>query len=93
MSPGLLARGRLYMGHTRFATSSKATLEGTHPHRWTPPQTQDVYVGWSQGRLAKERKRLELFITHNGDLDFFDVGKVTYDLGTIQSWLEHALGS
>ncbi|CAE7390981.1 unnamed protein product, partial [Symbiodinium pilosum] len=89
---GLLARGRLYMGHTRFATSSKATLEGTHPHRWTPPQTQDVYVGWSLGHLTKQQKRLELFITHNGDLDYFDVGKITYDLGTIQSWLEHATG-
>jgi hypothetical protein len=30
-------------GHTRFATSSKATMEGTHPHRWTPPSWRRVY--------------------------------------------------
>ena len=30
-------------GHTRFATSSKATLQGTHPHRWTPASYRRVY--------------------------------------------------
>ena len=29
---------RIYAGHTRFATTSKATMDGTHPHQWTPPQ-------------------------------------------------------
>lgn len=27
-----------FAGHTRFATTSKATFEGTHPQQWTPPQ-------------------------------------------------------
>lgn len=30
-------------GHTRFATSSKANLDGTHPHQWTPPKRSRVY--------------------------------------------------
>lgn len=30
-------------GHTRFATSSKATMDGTHPHQWSPPSTRRVY--------------------------------------------------
>ena len=32
-----------FLGHTRFATSSKATLDGTHPHRWTPGELRRVY--------------------------------------------------
>ncbi|CAE7837945.1 unnamed protein product [Symbiodinium sp. CCMP2592] len=87
-----MSTGRLYMGHTRFATSSKATLEGTHPHQWTPPEKHEVYLGWTSGKLRKSKVNLEIFITHNGDLDFFDVGDRTYDLSDIQSWLERATG-
>ncbi|KAL7566060.1 hypothetical protein ACA910_009847 [Epithemia clementina (nom. ined.)] len=31
------------IGHTRFATSSKATIADTHPHQWTPPSPRRVY--------------------------------------------------
>ena len=34
---------RFFAGHTRFATSSKADLGGTHPHQWTPPTLRRVY--------------------------------------------------
>ena len=30
-------------GHTRFATSSKATIPDTHPHRWSPPAPRRVF--------------------------------------------------
>lgn len=30
-------------GHTRFATSSIAGMDGTHPHQWTPPSVRRVY--------------------------------------------------
>ena len=36
-------RVRFFAGHTRFATSSKATLDGTHPHRWCAPTYKLVY--------------------------------------------------
>ncbi len=36
-----LVRG--FFGHTRFATSSKASMDGTHPHQWTPRQTLTCY--------------------------------------------------
>ena len=36
-----LVRG--FFGHTRFATSSKASFDGTHPHQWTPRQTLSCY--------------------------------------------------
>ena len=31
------------LGHTRFATSSKATMDGTHPHQWCPPENRRVF--------------------------------------------------
>jgi hypothetical protein len=34
---------QFFAGHTRFATSSKANLDGTHPHQWTPPKYYRVY--------------------------------------------------
>ena len=36
-------RVRFFAGHTRFATSSKATLDGTHPHRWSAPKSYQIY--------------------------------------------------
>lgn len=83
-------------GHTRFATSSKATLEGTHPHRWTPATVRRVYDFSSpqavadQGNHAGLSPRLlkvENYITHNGDFDFYVVNGKTYDLDIIQKWL------
>ena len=34
---------QFFAGHTRFATSSKSTLDGTHPHRWSPAKVLPVY--------------------------------------------------
>jgi len=45
-SSGTTAAKRLvrgFFGHTRFATSSKASLDGTHPHQWTPRRTLTCY--------------------------------------------------
>ena len=39
----LLQPPTLYQGHTRFATSSISSLDGTHPHQWTPAATQRVW--------------------------------------------------
>ena len=36
--------------------------------------------------------KVKIFITHNGDLDFFRVGTKFYDLHTVQLWLEKATG-
>lgn len=88
----LMHFGRIYAGHTRFATSSKATLDGVHPHQWSRPQRLNMYVGWSEGSLCSKTlsKNFEIFVTHNGDFDFFDVGGRSYELGSIQAWLERA---
>ena len=75
-------------GHTRFATSSKATLEGTHPHQWTPPSYRRVYVYDKEERKdILQTIQVENFITHNGDFDFFSVNNKTYDLEIIQKWI------
>ena len=88
----LMHFGRIYAGHTRFATSSKATLDGVHPHQWSKPQRLNMYVGWSGGSLCRKTlsKNFEIFVTHNGDFDFFEVGGRSYELGSIQAWLERA---
>lgn len=71
-------------GHTRFATSSKASLEGTHPHRWSPGSWKRVY-DWENNKL--EKRFVENYITHNGDFDFLTIQGQTYDLEAVQRWL------
>lgn len=88
-----------FLGHTRFATSSKATFDGTHPHQWTPPQKRRVYQTNSSSVLASSSPQpkigvvVENFITHNGDFDFYTVNNVQYGLSTVQQWLSLATGT
>ena len=82
---------RAYSGHTRFATTSKASFEGTHPHQWCPPQPRRVYFVHSQLNPGATKRNVEHFITHNGDLDFFRVAGQWHELGKVQTWLEKVL--
>ena len=34
---------RAFFGHTRFATTSKASYDGTHPHQWSPRRYYTFY--------------------------------------------------
>jgi hypothetical protein len=89
---GLGKKSRFYGGHTRFATSSKASFDGTHPHQWTP---RENFVVWTQkkGEWHSESTNVEVYITHNGDLDFWTVSGVTYPVDDIFPWLEKATHS
>jgi len=80
----------LLAGHTRFATSSMASLSGTHPHRWSPGDWKRVY-SWSSNRA--EKRWVENFITHNGDFDFLTIQDQTYDLQVVQQWLSVTTGT
>ena len=92
-------------GHTRFATSSKATMEGTHPHQWTPASHRRVYdfniphddQSNTESRQHKlflpESTKVENFITHNGDFEFYTVNGKAYDIEVIQKWLVAVTGS
>ena len=54
----LRGRGRVYAGHTRFATTSKATFDGTHPHQWSPRSAAPDLVWLSRVRAARARRAL-----------------------------------
>jgi hypothetical protein len=117
----LANRVKFYAGHTRFATTSKATFDGTHPHQWSKPQNLRVYnmdelvstddversmgrsmMGLSSNILRRSRSsakrhiaspsktRVENFITHNGDFEFYELNGTSCEFEAIQKWLEIA---
>ena len=65
---GRLVRG--FFGHTRFATSSKATFDGTHPHQWSKRRDYNIFPFSSSSSgnacIGSRRMGVENFITHNG---------------------------
>jgi hypothetical protein len=84
------------VGHTRFATSSASTLDGTHPHQWTPASRRRVYQ-FSIPRVGiyvpdVRVTQVENFITHNGDFDFYQINGATNDLEIVQKWLSIVTG-
>jgi len=107
---------KFFAGHTRFATTSKASFDGTHPHQWSKPRSCRVYkmdflkpesnqnnflsLSNLGGRLRNGRKtraiaapnstRVENFITHNGDFEFYELNDKVYELDTVQNFIEHA---
>jgi len=52
-----LVRG--FFGHTRFATSSKASMDGTHPHQWSPRHTFTCYGFQSKEGAFQGEEELE----------------------------------
>ena len=82
---------RIVVGHTRFATTSKATFDGTHPHQWSPPQVVRAYAQ-DQKTPGATSVRVENFITHNGDFDFYNVNGAWVELGDVQAYLARATG-
>mmetsp|Transcript_55168 Transcript_55168/g.165297 ORF Transcript_55168/g.165297 Transcript_55168/m.165297 type:complete len:1653 (-) Transcript_55168:851-5809(-) len=93
-----------FVGHTRFATTSKATFEGTHPQQWTPPMYRRLYnfnlVGRFHTKSSGASKedfpravRVENYVTHNGDFDFYEHRGRDIELSVVQSWLVRAAGA
>jgi hypothetical protein len=76
-------------GHTRFATSSKATLDGTHPQQWSPKTLRKIFDSETG---SFQDVMVENFITHNGDFDYYTHGGKTIDLHIIQQFLSHVTG-
>lgn len=88
---------RCLMGHTRFATTSKATMDGCHPHTWSAPEPRRIYPDenaklWGSNTPFPVTRNESNYITHNGDLDFFKINGQHFDLHTVQKWLELATG-
>ena len=81
---------KVYAGHTRFATSSKATLSGTHPHRWSPAERYPVWTIRPGEGVAMYFHAVETYVCHNGDLDFFEIHGQVHPLGDVRQLVEDA---
>jgi len=79
----------VFAGHTRFATTSKVTMDGCHPHQWTPKKK---YTFWDKtgGQWSKRSAFMEVYICHNGDLDSWDIDGNTEALETLFPFIERA---
>jgi len=73
LKPGSIHAPQLLQGHTRFATTSISALPGCHPHQWTPRKTLREWRQTENGTWQSQLAPTETFITHNGDLDFFEL--------------------
>jgi hypothetical protein len=63
--PSAITAPQLFQGHTRFATSSIANMQGTHPHQWTPPH-KERHWKWDDGvdTMQSRMTNVEAYITH-----------------------------
>ena len=83
---------QIFSGHTRFATSSIASMDGCHPHRWVPASWQQHWKYDDDSRTyVSSHKCVEAFVTHNGDLDYFTINRHEYTLSELQSILPNIL--
>lgn len=82
-------RPTIFQGHTRFATTSIAGFDGCHPHQFSPPRQAEVwrYDSATNATFTSSTLSVEAFITHNGDLDFFQLHEVTIPLHGLQALL------
>ena len=85
---------RCFLGHTRFATSSTANFEGTHPHQWSKPTSWRIFpkTMWHVSVPKASRFNVENFVTHNGDFDSYRLNHQYYDLSEVQRWLAFTTG-
>ncbi|EFN56099.1 expressed protein [Chlorella variabilis] len=62
----------LFVGHTRFATSSIPLPSESHPHQWAAPSPAVVRRSDAStpGGISSGTEQFGVFITHNGDNDF-----------------------
>jgi hypothetical protein len=84
---------RMFLGHTRFATSSKPSTLESHPHRFSPPRRVKVWRVGADGRWASAVENFELFVTHNGDFDYWPLFGRTRTQREVGLWLRQVLGT
>jgi len=60
-----------FLGHTRFATSSGPSVTDTHPHRFSK-RSRVVFWSCTPSGWQKRNENFELYVTHNGDLDYLE---------------------
>lgn len=80
-------------GHRAADAAPARPPAGCHPHQWCPPQRRPVWTFVHGSAFAATPRNVEGFITHNGDLDFFEINGVTYALDELQLLLPRLLHS
>ena len=83
---------RIFLGHTRFATSSRPSAGESHPHRFSQPKRVRVWRR-GPGGWASAEERFELFVTHNGDFDYWTVFGRVRTQREVGLWLRRVLGA
>ncbi|GLI64923.1 hypothetical protein VaNZ11_008318 [Volvox africanus] len=92
-APRLAGGHGIFVGHTRFATSSQPSEGESHPHQWSPPFTTSVWrTHPSSGRLEVAEEKFGVWITHNGDFDFWRLMGQDRTHSEVASFLNAALG-
>jgi len=81
-----------FVGHTRFATSSKNVESELHPHEWVPPRVERIWrLNSITGKFESTNVSYCLHLTHNGDFDAFEMYSSTVVNGELGLWLERVL--
>eukprot|EP00897_Mesotaenium_endlicherianum_P003174 jgi/Mesen1/2885/ME000175S02039 len=85
---------QVFAGHTRFATSSIPSDTETHPHQWTP-EHQSLFWGPGGGagapRVSATWQNVGLYITHNGDFEFWNLFGRDRTHSELGPWLQTVL--
>ena len=79
-----------FAGHTRFATSSAPTKQESHPHRFGDQRTVKVWIKQG-GMWASSVEPFEIFVTHNGDFDFWTIMGGLHTQSDVAVWLRRVL--
>ncbi|KAG2426569.1 hypothetical protein HXX76_012887 [Chlamydomonas incerta] len=94
-SPVMAGGHGIFAGHTRFATSSQPSEAESHPHQWSPPVSIPVWrtCRAKGGRLEQRPENFGVWITHNGDFDFWRLMGQDRTHNDVAAFLTAALGT
>eukprot|EP00285_Hemiselmis_virescens_P005052 CAMPEP_0173390066 /NCGR_PEP_ID=MMETSP1356-20130122/14277_1 /TAXON_ID=77927 ORGANISM="Hemiselmis virescens, Strain PCC157" /NCGR_SAMPLE_ID=MMETSP1356 /ASSEMBLY_ACC=CAM_ASM_000847 /LENGTH=573 /DNA_ID=CAMNT_0014347385 /DNA_START=16 /DNA_END=1734 /DNA_ORIENTATION=- len=79
-----------FLGHTRFATSSAPTVGESHPHRFSLPQRVSIWRRGAEGWVRRDEMH-EVYVTHNGDFDYWPLFGVQRTHKEVGAWLREVL--
>ncbi|GJP47206.1 hypothetical protein CLOM_g6423, partial [Closterium sp. NIES-68] len=83
---------RVYLGHTRFATSSVPSVGETHPHQWVAERRVPLWrVHGATGAVRCEPTNVGMYVTHNGDFEFWNLFGRDRTHSEVGPWLEVVL--
>ncbi|CAI5520260.1 unnamed protein product [Closterium sp. Naga37s-1] len=82
----------VFLGHTRFATSSVPSVGETHPHQWVPERRLPLWrVHAATGAITCAPTNVGVYVTHNGDFEFWNLFGRDRTHSEMGPWLEVVL--